>query len=69
MNGGHRAFVAGIHGLEHIEGFFAAHLAHDDAIWTHTQAVDQQLTLADRALSFNVRRTGLQAHDILLRKP
>jgi len=27
VNGGHRAFVSGIHGLEHIKGFFATHLA------------------------------------------
>src|SRR6185312_876775 len=43
VNGGHRAFVARIHGLEHVECFLAAHLAKDDAIGAHTQTVDQQL--------------------------
>jgi hypothetical protein len=50
VNGGHRAFVAGVHGLQHVEGFFAADLAHDDAVGAHTQAVDEQLPLADGAL-------------------
>ena len=37
---GHRSLVAGIHGLEHVERFFAADLTDDDAIGTHTEAVD-----------------------------
>ena len=65
---GHRAFVAGVHGLQHVEGFFAANLADDDAVGAHTQAVDQQLPLADRALPFDVGRPGLQAHDVFLRE-
>src|ERR1700738_3923918 len=31
----HRAFVTGVHGLKHVEGFLAAALAEDDAVWTH----------------------------------
>ena len=49
VNGGHGAFVAGVHGLQHVEGFFAADLADDDAVGAHTQAVDEQLPLADGA--------------------
>ena len=68
MNRGHRAFVPGIHGLEHIEGFFAADLAHDNAVGTHAQAVDQQLPLLDSALPFNIGRPGFKAHNVFLRQ-
>src|SRR4051812_46788367 len=30
--GGHRAFVTGIHCLQHVECFLAAHLSDDDAV-------------------------------------
>ena len=66
VDGGHGSFVAGIHRLQHVEGFFAADLADDDAVGPHAQAVDQQLPLADGAVSFHVGRPGLQADDILL---
>src|SRR5207245_6155934 len=39
-----------------------------DAIGTHTQGVDDELPLADRALAFNVRRSRLEARDVLLMK-
>ena len=63
---GQRAFVAGVHGLQHVEGFLAAHLAHHDAVGTHTQAVDDQLPLPHRALAFDVGRARFQADDVLL---
>ena len=44
------------------------HLADDDAVGTHTQAVDEQLPLADRALAFDVRRPRFQPDNVLLRK-
>ena len=69
MNGGHRTFVTGIHGLQHVEGLFAAHLADDDAVGAHTEAVTEQLPLADGALPFNIRRTRFQAHDVFLGQP
>jgi hypothetical protein len=37
--------------LQHVERFFAADLADDDAIGTHTQGVDDELALLDRALA------------------
>ena len=40
VDGGERTFVAGVHGLQHVEGFFAADLADHDAVGAHTQAVD-----------------------------
>src|SRR5579872_2759752 len=68
VDGGHRSFVTGVHGLKHVKGFFAAALADDDAVWTHTKTVDQQLSLSDCALSFHVGRTRFEAHDVLLRQ-
>jgi len=50
----HRTFVAGVHRLQHVEGLFAAYLAQDHAVGAHTQAVDQQLALANRAQPFYV---------------
>ncbi len=61
---GERAVVAGIHGLQHVERFFAAHLAHDDAVGPHAQAVDQQLPLPHRALAFEIRGPRFQARQV-----
>ena len=38
VNGGERAVVAGVHGLQHVQRFFAADLADDDAVGAHAQA-------------------------------
>jgi hypothetical protein len=35
----HGAVVAGVHGLEEVERLRAAHLAHDDPLGPHAQAV------------------------------
>jgi hypothetical protein len=58
--------VTRVHGLQHVEGLFAAHLADHDAVGPHTQAVDDQLPLADRAFSFDVGRPRLQTNHVLL---
>jgi hypothetical protein len=43
VDGCHGAFVARIHGLQHVECFFSAALAEDDAVGPHAQRVlDQQ---------------------------
>src|SRR5207245_11002272 len=42
---GQGTLMARVHGLQHVEGLFATHLAHHDSIRTHTQTVDHQLTL------------------------
>src|ERR1035441_383628 len=68
MDSGHGALVTGVHGLKHVEGFFSADLAENDAVRTHTETVDEQLALANGALPFNVGRAGFKAHDVLLRK-
>ena len=40
---GHRAGVAGVHGLQHVQRFAAAALADDDAFGPHTQGVAHQV--------------------------
>ena len=52
VNRGQRAVVTGVHGLQHVERFFAADFADHDAVGAHTQAVDQQFALPHRAVAF-----------------
>src|ERR1019366_6413866 len=66
VNGGHRAFVAGVHRLQHVEGFLAAALAEDDAVGPHAQRVLDQLALADFALALDIGRPRLHAADMRL---
>ncbi len=66
VDGRQAAVVAGVHGLEHVERFFAADLAEDDAVGTHTQGVDHEIALADVALALDVRRPRLEPHDVPL---
>ena len=62
MDGGERAVVAGVHGLQKVERFGSAHFAHDDALRTHTQTVSDQIAHGDLPLPFEVGRAGFQAH-------
>ena len=66
VNGGERAVVAGVHGLEHVECFVAADFADDDAVGAHTQSVDYQAARRNGAGTFDVGRTRLEPHDVIL---
>ena len=68
VNGGERSIVTGVHGLQHVERFFAANLTNDDAVGAHTQTVDEQLPLMDGAFAFDVGRARFQAYDVILVK-
>ena len=63
---GQRSVVAGVHGLQHVQRFLAAHLADHDAVRPHTQAVDQQFPLPHRAVAFEVGRAGFQPRHVRL---
>src|SRR5207237_1113770 len=63
-----RTVVAGVHGLEHVQGFATAHLTHDDAVRPHAERVAHQVPDGDLAGSFAVGGTCLQADDVLLMK-
>ena len=66
VNRGERAVVAGVHGLQHVQRFFAADLTDDDAVGAHTQGVDEQFALLDGALAFDVGWARFQADDVIL---
>ena len=66
MNRRQATVVPGVHRLQHVQGFVAPHLADDDAIRSHTQSVDDELTLSDGALAFDVGRPGFQPRDVNL---
>jgi hypothetical protein len=56
----HRPVMAGVHGLQEVECLGAAHLADDDALGAHAQAVADQLAHGHLALSLQIGRAGLQ---------
>ena len=62
----HRAVMAGVHRLQHVERFFAAALADDDAVGAHTQRVLQQIAHGDLAVAFEVGRARLEPDDMRL---
>src|SRR3989441_13281194 len=49
-----RAVVAGVHRLQHVEGFAAATLANDDAVRAHAERVLDQVALHDLTLALDV---------------
>ena len=66
VDGGDRAVVAGVHGLEHVEGLAGAALADHDAVGAHTQGVADQVADGDLTLALDVRRAGLEGQHVLL---
>src|SRR5262249_31049902 len=63
---GQRSFVAGVHGLEHVERFRTAHFADDDPVRPHAESVADQVALGDLAHPFQVGRTGFQLYYVRL---
>ena len=61
---GQRAFVAGVHGQQHVQRFGAAHLANHDARRTHAQRVADQVADADFADAFDVLAAHLKRHAV-----
>jgi hypothetical protein len=62
----HRAVVAGVHRLQKVEDLGSAHLADDDALGTHAQAVLDEVAHGDLALALEVRRAGFETHHVRL---
>ena len=59
-----RAVVARVHGLQHVDGLAAAHLAQDDPVGAHAQGVLHQVAHGDVALAFQVGRPRFQPHHV-----
>ena len=53
-----------IHRLQHVKGFSASHLAHDDAIRPHAQRVANERSYRDLAFPFNIGRSGLERNQV-----
>src|SRR6478752_7196454 len=66
VTGRHRAVVAGVHRLEHVQRLAGAALSDDDPVGPHPEGVPDELADRNRALAFDVRRAGLQRHDVPL---
>ena len=66
VHGGHRAVVAGVHRLEHVEGFGAANLANDDPVRTHPQRVAHERALIDLPAPLDIRRPRFERDDVIL---
>ena len=64
--GGHRAVVARVHGLEHVQRLARTALPDDDPVGPHAQRVADELADRDLALALDVGRAGLEGDDVLL---
>src|SRR6516162_3136475 len=51
----HGAVMAGVHGLQQVEGLRSTHLADDDSFRAHAQAVAHQVAHGDLALALEIR--------------
>jgi hypothetical protein len=49
--------MAGVHRLQHVEGFAAAYFTDDDAIWPHAEGIAKQFALRDLPDTLDIRRT------------
>ena len=58
--------MAGIHRLEQVEGFGPSHLADDDPLGAHAQAVAHQIAHGDRAFALQIGRPRFEAHHMRL---
>src|SRR5579875_1799709 len=64
VHGAHRTVVAGVHRLQQVKSFRPTHLADDDPIRPHAQAVAHEIAHGHLALAFEVGRPGLQPHHV-----
>ena len=69
VNGRDRPVVAGVHGLEHVEGFARPDLADDDALRAHTQSVAHQVANRHLTTAFDVGRPVFHTHNVWLQQP
>ena len=66
VDGGHRAVVTRVHGVQHVQRLGPTRFAHDDAVRAHTEGVDHQVALRNRARAFDVDRARFEAHHVRL---
>ena len=61
--------MAGVHGLQHVQGFLGAHLADDDAVGTHAEGVDDKLANVNGAHALHVGGARFHARHVGLLEP
>ena len=66
MNRAHRAVMAGVHGLQHVDGLCAADFTKNDPVGPHSQRVLDQVTHGDLTAAFQVGRACFQSDDVRL---
>ena len=64
MQRAHRAVVARVHRLQHVQRLGAATLAHHDPVRSHAQTVAHQVANRDGTSTFDVLWLRLQADDV-----
>ena len=64
VDGRHRPVMPGVHRLQHVECLGAAHLADQDAVGPHSEAVPEQLADRELALALDVGGAVLQGDDV-----
>ena len=60
MQRAHRSVVAGVHRLQQVERLGTAHLADDDPLGTHAQAVPHEIAHRDLAGALEIGRPGFE---------
>jgi len=68
MDGGQRSLVTCVHRLQHVDGLGPSNLADHDPVGTHAEGVSDEVSDANRSLSFDVRRPRLERDDVALLK-
>jgi hypothetical protein len=66
VNRGHRTFVTGVHGLEHVERFTTTTLTDDDPLRTHTQGVFNEVGGSYRPFPSIFGRACFQPDHVIL---
>jgi len=66
MHGRERTVMTGVHCLQHIQRLGTTDLAENNSLRAHAQTVAHQVSLRDLTLVFDIRRTGLQSHNVRL---
>ena len=66
MDSGHGTIMTCVHCLKHIQCFTSAALTHNNAVWAHTQGVDQQLANGNFTFAFNIGWSLFKANNMRL---
>src|SRR5574341_236957 len=66
MQSCHRAIVASVHSLQHIQGSLITNFSNDDPIWAHTEGINDQLTNCNFTAALNIWWSRFKCNYMLL---